>query len=72
MNGEFPFGPPGLECPDCGCPESTVVWTRHRAITHRGQRVSKTIRRRECAHCGGRFRTTERVTQNGEHRGNTQ
>jgi len=53
----------GLECPECGCPETVVKWVRHRAFVVRGTRISKTIRRRVCQHCGKRFITTERVTQ---------
>ncbi len=51
----------GLECPECGCFESTVVWIRHRSYTLQNEPVTKTVRKRECAHCGARFTTKETV-----------
>ena len=51
----------GLECPDCGCPETPVVYTRYRRIRRDGKPASKVLRRRECDHCGKRFTSFEYV-----------
>lgn len=59
----------GVECPLCGCPESTVAWTRRRTLRIKpyGQQEFKAIgaivRARECAHCGYRFQSSEVVTE---------
>jgi transcriptional regulator NrdR family protein len=51
----------GLECPLCACPESAVVWTRDRKLKVNGQAVGSRVRARECAACGYRFQTSERI-----------
>ena len=50
----------GLDCPDCGCMDSSVERTRHRRYTFKGAVVSKTIRWRRCRNCDRVFRTLER------------
>jgi len=62
-NEQSDFSRDGLNCPRCGCPESAVKWTRHKTFTLDGRLVGKTMRRRECEHCGCRFLSTERVTE---------
>lgn len=50
---EKPDTPIGLECPDCGCCDLRVYYTR---------RLAKAIRRvKTCRHCGRRITTTERI-----------
>lgn len=51
----------GLECPICGCADSSVVWTRDRSLKVNGQVVGSRIRARDCANCGYRFQTSERI-----------
>ena len=46
-----------MACPFCGDSASAIVRTRG------GVRDDKVGRRRECAHCGGRFPTAERVDE---------
>lgn len=55
----------GLECPICGCPESSVVWTRDRTLKINGKVVGSRIRARECGNelCGYRFQTSERISE---------
>jgi hypothetical protein len=45
---------PFLECPNCGCRDLRVYYTR----VYRNRR----IRRRFCRHCGRQVTTTERIT----------
>jgi transcriptional regulator NrdR family protein len=54
---------PGVECPNCGCPESEVVETRRRVLKVNGKLAGGIVRRRECEHCGYRFTTNERVRE---------
>jgi len=56
------FDRDGLNCPHCGCPESRVLWTRHKSFRRNGKRIGKTLRQRECTHCGTRFRSTEHAS----------
>jgi transcriptional regulator NrdR family protein len=44
---------PGISCPACGCCDLRVVYVR--------QRMGRTMRRRECRHCGRRVVTWERI-----------
>ncbi len=41
----------GIKCPKCGCPDSSVDYTR--------RRPGKVVRRRVCDHCDARFPTFE-------------
>lgn len=51
----------GIECPDCGCPDTSVWKTRHFKL-HQGDReIFVTRRQRLCKNCGTLFRTTERA-----------
>lgn len=43
----------GIRCPGCHCRHLIQVFTRHSG--------SRTVRVRECRHCGRRVRTTEMV-----------
>ena len=52
----------GLECPNCGCFESHVYYTRRRSLVIGGNKEGRVIRRRQCDHCGRRFITSERVS----------
>jgi transcriptional regulator NrdR family protein len=51
----------GMECPECGCPESRVYYTRRRTLRVNGAQVGAIVRRRVCAHCGRSFVTSEKV-----------
>lgn len=59
----------GVECPICGYPESSVVWTRRRVLRVKksGEDDYKTIgaivRARECGNeqCNYRYQTSESV-----------
>lgn len=53
----------GLCCPNCGCPESEVAWTRRRVLTIGGKSIGAIVRARTCDHCGARFTTSERVSE---------
>lgn len=61
----------GLECPVCGYPDSSVVWTRKRTLRIRkaGEEEFKTVgaivRARECGNefCGYRYQTSEAVQE---------
>ncbi|MBU0638326.1 MAG: hypothetical protein KKB50_05630 [Planctomycetes bacterium] len=44
----------GLRCPNCHCRHFYVVYTRPKVN-------GRTMRRRECRHCGRRIVTYERV-----------
>ncbi len=44
----------GLRCPDCGCRDLRVVYTRQRSH-------GRVVRCRQCRHCGRRLVTTEKV-----------
>ncbi|MEW4454572.1 hypothetical protein AB1L30_18000 [Bremerella sp. JC817] len=48
-----PPQPAGVACPQCGSGYAPVYYTR--------QQMGKTVRVRECQHCGRRFSTVERV-----------
>lgn len=45
----------GIPCPDCGCPERSVLETRHRVKT------SSIYRRCLCSQCGARYTTQEQL-----------
>ena len=47
----------GLACPDCGCRDFAVVYTRHDV------RHNRIRRRRACRHCGRRVFTTEKIIE---------
>ncbi|WP_413432762.1 hypothetical protein [Crateriforma spongiae] len=46
--------PKGFACPRCGCHHFVLLYVR--------QHVNRTVRRRECRHCGRKVTTTERIT----------
>lgn len=47
-----------MRCPTCNCAHLRVAYTRHRG--------GKTIRVRECRHCGRRIATWEYVVGRGD------
>ena len=52
----------GIECPECGCRDTKTTRTRHRKYTHHGKPKSRTVRWKECKHCGNVILPTKPYT----------
>jgi transcriptional regulator NrdR family protein len=48
-------------CPECGCPETVPLESRHRRIQIAGRPVGMLFTRRQCANCDATFSASTRL-----------
>lgn len=53
----------GMECPQCACRHSDVIWTKPKTVNYYGQEVTRIRRRRSCVHCSYVWTTVETIEE---------